>query len=131
MAESKQKVATVTDCGHLDVGKIDHPAGRKVLVRLDFPRSLPQHRMYWGLLRSVAEATGSWRTADDLHRWVKIELGHYNQHPQPDGTVLIELLPTNFGSMPSGDFSEWLHSAVAAIAMQTGIDPEELHGQAR
>ena len=121
-------VATITN-GHpkVDWGETPRPAdGKQVLVKVRSPRNIGHHRKYWGLLRLVIDATGRWFTPDAMHRWVKIELGHYVEHRQPNGLVFAELLPTDFAAMSQAEFKEFYDLALAAIAMEVGVDPETL-----
>ena len=100
--------------------------GRHVLIRVRQPRNIKHHDKYWGLLAAIVEATGRWQTKDECHRWIKLQVGHYRQHPQPEGYILCELLPTDFAAMPQAEFTEYYALALAALAMETGIDPETL-----
>ena len=102
------------------------PAGSTVLVQVRKARNIRHHRLYWALLRAVVEATDQWAAPDELHRWIKLELGHYVPHVQPEGTVLCELLPTDFAKMDQFEFGDFYGRALAAIALSTGIDAEAL-----
>ena len=104
--------------------------GAHVLVKIWQPRNPAHHRLYWHLLRAVVDATGQWNTAEELHRMVKLWTGHYRQHPQPSGVVLAELLSTNVASMPKKEFETFFDLALAAIALETGIDVESLKQEA-
>ena len=100
--------------------------GADILVQIRKARNIKHHRLYWALLHAVVEATNLWSDADELHRWLKIELGHYIPHVQPNGTVLCELMPTNFAAMDQITFGNYYSRAIAAIAIETGIDAEAL-----
>ena len=100
--------------------------GAEVLVQVRKARNIKHHRLYWALLHATVEATNIWAEAEELHRWLKISLGHYTPHVQPNGTVLCELLPTNFAAMDQTAFGDYYSRALATIAMETGIDAEAL-----
>ncbi|MCY3980510.1 MAG: hypothetical protein OXF51_01810 [Alphaproteobacteria bacterium] len=100
--------------------------GADVLVKVWQPRNPAFHRRYWSLLHAVVDATGQWGTAEELHRQIKLWTGHYVRHEQPNGMVLAELLPTNVASMSKQDFEKFYDMALAAIAVEVGVDAEAL-----
>ena len=105
--------------------------GKQVLVKVRSPRNIRHHRKYWGMLRALVDATGQWPSTAAAHRWVKIAVGHYVPHRQPDGTIFAELLPTDFAGMPQRQFDEFYALALAALAIETGIDPATLEKETR
>lgn len=50
-------------------------ANKPLRLKLTQARSLPQHRLYWALLKKVAENLEGNITKDHMHEWVKLELG--------------------------------------------------------
>ena len=97
--------------------------GRDVLIKVRRPRNPRHHRKYWGMIRAITEATGLWHTQDECHRWVKRQVGHYVTVGIAEGIDVIELLPTDCGSMNQAEFNDFYRNAVAELAMETGIDP--------
>ena len=99
--------------------------GKTFLVRIRRPRSLKHHRLYWGMLRGVVEASDGWKTPEALHRWIKYQLGLYKMVEVRDGRVIVEWDSTDFFSMDQIKFEKFFMLAVAEICLKTGIDPIE------
>lgn len=58
---------------------------RPVLVEVRHPRSLPQHRLLFGLIRKAAKATSTPITENALRQWLTVRTGH------------VDVLPLGFG----------------------------------
>lgn len=101
----------------------------RVLVQVRRARNIQHHRLYWGMLRVVVEATGKWASTDALHRWLKYALGLYDRVEIMPGKVIIEWRSTDFSSMAQSEFKCFFDNAVAEIATETGIDPIQLTGE--
>ena len=95
------------------------------LVQVRYPRNPKFHRLYWAALQSVVESTGAWLTKEQLHNWVKVELGFYETAEIAPGVVVTEWLSTNFWSMGERQFRNFFEHAMVAISLKTGIDPLE------
>ena len=102
------------------------PEDRPFVVRVRRPRNPKHHRMYWGMLTSVAHATGRWMTAESLHRWLKLELGYYTIVGLHEGKTVVEMTSTDFMGMDQARFQEFFDLVVAAICLETGIDVDDL-----
>ena len=96
------------------------------LVCLRRPRNIKHHRKYWGLVRSIVEATGRWPSEIALHRWIKWELGYYQVVRVSHNEVVIEWDSIDFSSMDQLAFSSFYDLAIAAIAIETGIYIDDL-----
>ena len=107
----------------------DLPNAAFFLVRIRKPRNVRHHRLYWSMLRSVVEATERWATATELHRWIKYELGYFTITEIYHGEFVIEWDSTDFTAMDQSDFKEFFDHATSAIALETGIDPDDLTGE--
>lgn len=104
-------------------------AGTDVLVKLRQPRNLKHHRLYWALMKLVAECAPAWNNAEAVHQWTKFRLGMYRAVEVVRGTVVIEWESTDFAAMDQTRFTAHFDAAIAEIAMETGIDPYELRAQ--
>ena len=106
-----------------DSGVNSPPANADVLVQIKQPRNLKHHRKYWGLLRLVVDATGNWPSVDAMHRWLKLELRMFTPTELVDGRLVLEWDSIAVESMDQREFSAFYERAIAAIIMETGIDP--------
>src|ERR1700761_9629535 len=82
-----------------DAGRKQHaklPPGCVVGARIARSRSLPQLRMYWKVLALVVEATGKWRTPEELHLAVKFALGYVTPVLLQTGRRIIVPESTSF-----------------------------------
>ena len=116
----------VNDClVRLEIPAYKLPSER-FSVTIKTHRSLQQHRMYWGMLNSVVEATGRWPSTRALHQWLKYELGYYTPVEVEDGRVILEWDSTDFRSMGAEKFKRFLDLSIATIALEVGFDPTEI-----
>ena len=97
--------------------------GTAFLVRVRRPRNPKHHRLYWGMLSQVVDATGRWSSRDALHKWIKYQLNLYTVTAFDGGRVIVEWDSTDYMSMDQADFREFFDQAVAAICIETGVDP--------
>lgn len=102
------------------------PEDKPFVVRVRRPRNPKHHRLYWALLGEVVNATGRWVSPESLHRWLKIELEMYEIVGMQDGRTMIEFDSTDFVGMDQTKFERFFDLAIAAISMETGIDPTAL-----
>ena len=105
------------------------PEGKSILVKVRQARNVKHHRKYWGLLKAVVEATGRWPSPEAAHRWIKVQLEHY-QLAQIDDHTILEWLPTDFAAMGQAEFSKFYDGAIFHIAVETGLDPETIKKEA-
>ena len=101
-------------------------AGAEVTVDIKRPRSAKQHRWYWAMLRAVVDATDRWRSAQELHTWIRWRLGLYEPIAVDGETVILEWQSIAFGAMDEARFRWLIENATTEIAMETGIDPDDL-----
>ena len=97
--------------------------GTTYLVRIRRPRNPKHHRLYWGMVRHIVEATDRWPTETALHRWIKYELGLYTIQAVDHGKFIVEWDSTDFMSMDQARFSDYFDRAVIAICLECGIYP--------
>ena len=97
--------------------------GKHILVRLRRSRNPKHHRLYWGMVRKVVDSCDGWETPEQLHRWLKYQLGLYQIYAIEGERVIIEWDSTNFDAMDQSEFEDFFRRSVAIIALETGIDP--------
>jgi len=97
-------------------------------------RSLPQHRLFWGLLRLVAEAT-EYETPENLLLHLKIWLGKCQpvKLRRPAGKITLSPDSIAFEEMPQDEFQEFFDNSVRIICETVipGSNREELLAQAQ
>lgn len=87
------------------------------------PRSLVQHRLFWGMLRYVAENSERWDSPDELLLWIKTRFGMY------DGVKVGENVVFNFHSISFRDmsarrFKDFMDRSVRLLSEEAGVgDP--------
>lgn len=97
--------------------------GEPFLVRVRRSRSAKHHRLYWAMLKNVVDATDNWPTAEAVHKWLKYKLGLYTVIAVEKEKVVIEWDKTDFIAMSQDEFRRFFDKAVAALCIETGIDP--------
>lgn len=100
--------------------------GTTFLVRVRRPRNIRHHRKYWAMLGNIVDATGRWNTKQHLHEWLLYQLGYTEPVWINDQEYYERLKSTDFMAMSQDKFSEYFDLAVAAICLETGIDPDDL-----
>ena len=92
-------------------------------------RSHPQLGWYWIAMKTLAEATGEWPTAEHVHRDVKRALGYVSRRVDPfTGDEIEELDSTAFDKMTHQQFTEYLKKVKLLFLEQMGIDIVEMMG---
>ena len=109
-------------------GRDPVPTEKPFLVKVRRPRNLKHHNLYWAMIGAVSDATGLWKTAQALHRWLKMELGMYTVVGVEGDRILIREDSTDFMAMGQDEFRDFFDLAVATISLETGIDPLDLNG---
>jgi hypothetical protein len=112
------------------LGKI--PLGEDVAVKIMRDRSLPQHRLFWSVLRYVAERS-EWETAERLLVALKLRLGRYDLMKLPSGKVVPVPHSTAFSAMPQDDFQSFMDAAMGLICTEVlpGMDSDRLIAEAQ
>lgn len=93
------------------------PTGAVVRVERAKARSLPQQRLYWGLLQRLAEA-GAVKgidSAEQLHLALKLALGVADAVRLPSGRIVPVARSTALDKMPAAEFSAYLERALDLI----------------
>ena len=99
---------------------------KHLLVKLRQARNPKHHRKYWALMGALAQASDRWQSAEDVHRWLKWELKMYTPVAVRDGYTVLEWESTDFASMDQRSFAEFYETALATIALETGINADAL-----
>jgi LPS O-antigen subunit length determinant protein (WzzB/FepE family) len=107
------------------------PLGEDVVVKVMRDRSLPQHRLFWSVLRYVAEAS-EWETAEKLLVALKLRLGRYDLMKLPSGKVVPVPDSIAFSAMTQDDFQQFMDKSIALICSDVlpGVDSERLIAEA-
>ena len=106
--------------------------GEPFIVRVRKARSAKHHRLYWSMLRNVVEATETWETATELHKWLKYKLGLYTVIAIEKEKVIIEWDSTDFIAMSQDEFRRFFDKTVAAIVhSKPGLIPLDFERETR
>jgi len=124
-----------TETGLEPVGNADALAkikiGAQVLVKISNPRSIKQHRLFFGLLTYVANAT-EFETPEAFLIALKVAMGRYDLVKLPNGKVVPHAQSISFASMDGEKFRVFFDDALNLICRDVlpGMSPEEMIGQA-
>jgi hypothetical protein len=102
----------VNDRGRAEVSKI--PLGETVVISIMRDRSLPQHRLFFGILDHVAKAS-AFETAERLLVALKVRLGRYDLMKLPNGQVVPVPQSISFAKMGTDDFQKFFDDSVRLI----------------
>lgn len=104
------------------------PAGERIAVRILRGRSALQNRMYWQVLERVVEATGRWRTADELHAALKVATGHIETIELINGRRVLVPDSIRFEHMSQDEAQVYYDAAYRILCDEifNGITVEEL-----
>lgn len=123
------------------VGGMLHPADEKAakLLRRIPPKTpiavrILRHRnpaataLYWTVLDRVVEATGRWRTPEELHMALKVALGMVESMVLISGRKILVPQSTAYDQMSEDDFSSYMDSALKILCDEVmgGISVDEL-----
>lgn len=78
-------------------------------------RSVKQHRLYWAMLKIVAENTDQGLNKDDLHEWMKLRLGYSKPVLQRNGEIVYVPGSIAFEEMDQTEFDGFFRKAVDMI----------------
>jgi hypothetical protein len=108
------------------------PLGEDVEIQIMRGRSLPQHRLFWAILRHVAEAT-RWESAERLLVALKLRLGRYDLMKMPNGKVVPVPDSIAFRAMTQDQFQQFMDQSIALICSEVlpGMDSERLIAEAQ
>lgn len=109
------------------------PAGKPLRVAITQPRSVPQMRLYWSMLRLVADNLDSEVTTEALHSWIKMRCGVTAAIPLRSGQV--EYVPGSiaFDKMDQDQFGRFFDRATELLVEHVipGLSKPHLEAEAR
>jgi hypothetical protein len=99
-----------------------------VAVRIMRSRSAAQNSLYWRVLNRVIEATGRWRTAQELHLALKVATGHVDVVGLIDGRRVLVPQSTSFDAMTQDEAQAYYDAAFKVIAeeLMGGLSVDQL-----
>ena len=102
-------------------------ASKPISLEARQPRSLPQHRLLFALLRKVVENMDG-VTEHALLSWLKVKLGYVEHMPLGFGKSYAAPTSISFASMDQGAFQAFFDGAVDLICTQVipGLDKPAL-----
>lgn len=104
------------------------PQDRPVMVRVLRNRSAQQNALYWRCLEGVVEATGRWRTAEELHTALKVAVGYVDVVQLLDGRRVLVPKSTRFDQLTQDEFQEFMDAALRILCLEVmgGCSIDEL-----
>ena len=107
------------------------PQRSAVAVRVMRGRSHAQLAMYWSVLEKVVEATGRWRTPEELHLALKVATGHVDIVRLIDGRRVLVPESTAFDAMTQDEAQAFYDAAFRIVADEVmgGMGIDELLDQ--
>jgi hypothetical protein len=108
------------------------PLGEDVAVKLMRDRSLPQHKLFFAVLRYVAEAS-EWQTAERLLVALKLRLGRFDLMKMPSGKVVPVPDSIAFSAMTQDGFQDFMDQSIALICSEVlpDMDSDRLIAEAQ
>lgn len=96
-------------------------------------RSVPQHRLYFAMLKKVVENLDQDLTKDDLHEWMKLRLGCTKEVRQRNGEIVTVPSSIAFENMDQIEFETFFRKAVVLITEHIipGLGSAALEREAR
>ena len=109
------------------------PSGKPLRVAITQPRSVPQLRLYWSMLRLVADNMETEVTTEALHSWVKMRCGVAAAIPLKSGAVDYVPGSVAFDRMSQDEFARFFDRAVTLIVehLLPGLGKASLVQEAR
>jgi len=108
------------------------PRHTSVPVRLLRERNPEQLKLYWRVLDRVVEATGRWRTPEELHLALKIATGHIEEVKLVTGRRVLVPESVAFDAMSEDEFIRYFDQAMRVLCEEVmgGCSINELIDQA-
>lgn len=110
-----------------------YPAGRALRVAVTQPRSVPQLRLYWSMLRLVADNMSAEVTTEALHNWIKMRCGVSAAIPLKSGKVDFVPGSVAFDKMDQEAFGRFFDRAMDLVVehLIPGLGKPALEREAR
>jgi hypothetical protein len=88
-------------------------------------RSKPHNAKYWAILNRIVKATEAFPSAEKMHEWVKLKLGHVSPVFGPKGEIVgMTIDSTAFDAMDQAAFNVFYEAFSSLVAREMGIDAE-------
>lgn len=91
------------------------PRGPKLLCDVRKPRSVQHHRLFFAMVRKIAQATPTPLNEEALRDYITVKAGHVNTIPLAFGKVYQAPASIAFDKMDQGEFAKFFDQAVAII----------------
>jgi hypothetical protein len=115
-----------------DAEQLDRfPIGTQFRATSLTKRSLPHHRLYWGVLSRVVSATERWPTPEHLHQLLMEDLGYVTVIHDLKGRPKVVRDSEAFDAMKQHEFNDYFEKAMMRLAESIGVDPLELANEAK
>lgn len=101
-------------------------AGDRIKVTLHTGRSPSRLRFYWQMLGKLVAATDCAPNAEALHSVIKLELGYATPVRLKNGMTCLVPGSIAFDRMTEQEFSNFLERAIAWVAANYGVTPDEI-----
>lgn len=101
------------------------PSGERIKVELSTGRVPKRLRFYFAFLEEVVKATGCAPTKEALHEAVKLGAGFTNK-VKFRGRIVEVPASVSFKNMDEPTFAAFLNEALAFIASEFGVTPEQV-----
>jgi hypothetical protein len=103
--------------------------GSVVNVRVTQEKNRKLERKYWAILHEVVDKCGiRQRTAEDLHKAIRLKLGVVDAYWTLDGKLRVDVKSTV--GMEEPEYRQFFEDAMALLHKETGIDPLTLQSEA-
>lgn len=109
------------------------PSGKPLRVAITQPRSVPQLRLYWSMLRLVADNMETEVTTEALHGWIKMRCGVSVAIPLRSGAVDQVPGSVAFDKMDQEAFGRFFDRAMDLVVehLIPGLGKADLSREAR
>lgn len=104
------------------------PQRKPFAIRLWRERSHEQNAMYWRCLERVVEATGKWRTPEELHTALKVATGYVDKVRLLNGRLVLVPGSIAFDRMSQDEAQRYYDAALRVVCdeIMGGCTVEEL-----
>lgn len=102
--------------------------GSVVSVRVTQEKNRKLERKYWAILHEVVDKCGiRQRTAEDLHKAIRLKLGVVDAYWTLDGKLRVDVKSTV--GMEEPEYRQFFEDAMALLHKETGVDPLTLQSE--
>jgi hypothetical protein len=104
------------------------PAGKPLRVKLTSPRNVRRHRLYWAMLKLIAENLDPSPTVETLHEAIKFRLGYTRTIRFASGEMVEIAASIAFDKMDEPTFGEFLarFKDLLATSILPGVNSDAL-----